>query len=211
MKPAISILIPHLREPVNNEALRICLDCIAANTGVDYELIVESVSTRRGIYGVCNQMAARAAADWIVFSNTDVFFAPGWAEPMLAAAERNTIITNVIVECGAIGVNTANVHWNFGMTPQTFNRTAFEHWCTNTPHVPPGNGFYFPSLHHRETFLDFGGFDVSEYEFPEPLDKWFWEQWIASGRSVQRVASFCYHLQNFSNPAEQTKAVRHAY
>ena len=78
-RPQISIIIPHLREPQNDKALQIALACILDNTDLDYELMVEAVATRRDIYPVLNNMAQRARADWIVFSNSDVFFAPGWA------------------------------------------------------------------------------------------------------------------------------------
>lgn len=210
IRPALSVLIPHLREPENDRALRVCLDCLSSNTSVDYELIIEAVAARRDIYEVCNRMAAKAAADWIVFSNSDVFMAPGWAEPMLEAARSEFIVTGVIVECGAIGVNILNHHRNFGMRPETFDRAAFERWVVEAPEIPAGDGWYFPSLHHRETFLSMGGFDISKGSFPDPLDEDYWNRWRASGRHVHRVTSFCYHLQNYTGPGEYEKAVRHA-
>lgn len=207
--PELSILIPHLRNPANDKALTVALACLVDNTAADYELIIRA-DTGNDVYSLYNQMAAQASAEWIVFSNSDVFFAPGWAAPMLEAADKDTIIAGVIVECGAIGVNIQNHHKNFGMLPETFNREAFEQWCEQTPEIPHGAGWYMPSLHHRETFLSMGGFDTSKGRFPvDELDTLYWERWRASGRKVLRVASFCYHIQNFSNPDEQTKEVRH--
>src|SRR5574341_1383807 len=72
LKPQISILLPHLRNPINDRALHVCLECLMDNTDVDYELIVEAVSVRRDIYPVCNSMAYRANADYIIFHNSDV-------------------------------------------------------------------------------------------------------------------------------------------
>lgn len=209
IRPAISILIPHLRESANDQALRICLDCIASNTSVDYELVIEAVQTRRDIYEVCNRMVDKASAEWVVFGNSDVFMAPGWAEPMWEARQPDRIVTGVIVECGAIGVSHLNVHRNFGMTPAAFNRSAFERWVGEVWPMPGGEGWYFPSLHHRETFLAFGGFDLSKGGFPAPLDSDYWDRWRASGRQVQRVASYCYHLQQWSFKEEQEKAARY--
>jgi len=208
--PSLSVLLPHLREPVNDRALAICLDTLVDNTGVDYELILEAVADRRDIYAVCNSMAERANSDWIVFHNSDVFMAPGWAEPMLAAADPHAIITGVIVECGAIGVNVLNHEHNFGMRPETFDRAGFERWVAETPAVPAGDGWFFPSLHHRESFLAFGGFDTALGAFPDPLDEIYWNRWREAGRRIQRVESFCYHLQQYSFKEEQEKAVRHA-
>lgn len=206
-KPELTILLPHLRGPANDRALRIALDCLLTNTQVNFELIVNT--SVGDVYEICNQMAARAAADWIVFTASDVFMAPGWDMPMLESAQVNRIVTGVIVECGAIGVNVLNHHRNFGMTPESFDREAFETWCRVSPETPSGYGWYFPSLHHREAFLDFGGFDLSRGPFPEPLDSYYWTKWRKAGREVHRVPSFCYHLQNYSNEAEQVKAVRH--
>lgn len=207
-KPAVSILIPHLRNQANDAALRVALDCLITNTSVDYELIINTV--RGDIYTICNAMAAQASAEWIVFGNSDVFFAPGWAEPMLEAAHPDQIVTGVIVECGAVGVHEANVCRNFGMTPETFDREAFEQWCAETPESRAGDGWYFPSLHSREAFLSFGGFDTSNGQFPtHSLDSEYWDRWRASGRQVSRVMSFSYHLQKYSDPDEQEKAIRH--
>ena len=210
MTPKLSVLLPNLRTSLNNEALKVCLECLVDNTSVDFELIVEAVSTRRDIYRVCNEMAERAISDWIVFHNSDVFMAPGWAEPMLAAAGKDTIVTGVIVECGAIGVAPVNVGRNFGMLPNTFQRESFERFVVEHAPFPDGEGWYFPSLHPRETFLEMGGFDLSRGHFPkDPLDIIYWNLWRASGRVVKHVRSYSYHLQHYCSEAEQTKAVRH--
>ena len=212
MKPQVSVLIAHLRETENDKALKMCLECLVDNTSVDYEIIVSAVEARRDLYTVCNEMATRAQADYIVFHNSDVFMAPGWAEPMLAAARPDRIVAGVIVECGAIGVAIDNIHKNFGMRPDTFRRAEFERWVREVGHVhvPPTEGWYFPSLHPRETFLEMGGFDLTKGAFPtDPLDIIYWDTWRKSGRKVKRVASFCYHLQHYSDKSEQEKEVRH--
>lgn len=206
----MSILIPHLRQNENDKALKVCIETLVDNTGVDYEIIVEAVAERRDIYPVCNSMAERAKADYIVFHNSDVFMAPGWAEPMLAEAAPDKIVAGVIVECGAIGVATVNVHMNFGMTPETFRRAEFEKWVAETPVVPSGEGWYFPSLPPRENFLACGGFETHDGGFPhKPIDIDYWNKWRALGKHVVRVPSFCYHLQQYSAESEQEKEVRH--
>lgn len=207
--PKISILIPHLRTHFNDQALRVALDCIAANTTIDYELVIEAVAERRDIYAVCNRMVAKAAADWIVFGNSDVFFAHGWAEPMYEARDPNLIVTNIIVECGVIAASDRNVEMDFGRTPLSFRRTEFEAWVRNDEKPREGIGWYFPSLHHRQTFLDFGGFDLKRGGFPEPLDMDYWDRWTAAGRGIKLARSYCYHLQNYSDE-ERTKEARHA-
>lgn len=206
--PEIAILIPHKHTPENDKALAIALDCIVRNTGVDYELLIDA-TTPACPYEVVNRMALSTRAEYIVPTNSDIFFAPGWVEPLLAAASPRKIVTGVLVESGAIGVNERNEHRDFGMTPERFDREAFEEWVAEQSGTPTGIGWFFPSLHHRATFNARGGFDLSRGRFPEPLDKHYWQQWRESGGAVERVASYAYHLQNYSNEAEQVKAVRH--
>lgn len=208
MTPAISILIPHLRNADNDKALKVAIDCIIDNTDIDYELIVESVATRRDIYPVLNNMAHRARAEWLVFSNSDVFLAPGWASGFYECRDNDKIVTGVIVECGAIPVNDLNYERNFGRTPETFDRAGFEAFVSsdNARAVlmdkmsKGGRGWYFPCLLHKRTFNHFGGFDTSLGKFPDdPLDKYAWDKWAAQGKGFARADSWCYHLQNYTS------------
>jgi len=107
-------------------------------------------------------------------------------------------------------VNDRNVSQNFGMRPDSFDRTAFEAWTATIPGgLPGGLGWFMPSMHHRETFLAVGGVDISRGSFPDPLDEDYWNKWKSAGRHVRRVSSYSYHLQNWSNPVEQAKEIRH--
>lgn len=146
MTPAISIIIPHLRERENDRALRVALDCIIDNTDIDYELIVEAVAERRDIYPVINNMASRARGEWLVFANSDTFLAPGWASAFYNARDTRKIIGGVIVECGAIPVNDRNYERNFGRTPETFDRAGFETFVASGDVWRDGEIWYFPCL-----------------------------------------------------------------
>lgn len=200
MTPAISIIIPHLRNVDNDKALKVALDCILDNTDLDYELIVEAVATRRDIYPVLNNMAHRARAEWLVFANSDTFMAPGWASTMYEARDVNKIIGGVIVECGAIPVNDRNYERNLGRTPETFDRAGFESLVANADVWRDGEIWYFPCLLNKRAFNHAGGFDTSLGKFPDdPIDLYFWDKWKASGRTVERVKSYSYHLQNYSS------------
>jgi GT2 family glycosyltransferase len=184
-----------------------------ANTGIDFELVLESVAERRDIYRVLNNMAMRAIGDWIIPMNTDVFVSPGWSEPLVEAADLNTIISPVMVECGAIGVHERNLQRDFGMTPDAFRREEFEQWVNTGAEwlgwIDGDWAWFFPSLLPRLRFLDLGGFDTRKGSFPlEPLDIDFWLHWQAQGGKFKRVRSWVYHLQQWSSKEEQEKAVR---
>ncbi len=205
MTAQFTICIAHKDAPENDEALRVALDCIVANTVNQYALLVDT-TTPEDPYAVYNRLAKQARTPYIVFSNSDVFFAPGWDVPLLEAAAPNTIVTGVLVECGAMGVNPRNVHHDFGMTPATFDRAAFEAYPVP---LPDCEGWYMPCLMPRDLFVAMGGFDLSRGTFmKQPLDIYFWDDWQAAGYKLARVLSISYHLQNWSNPVEQTKPVR---
>lgn len=211
-QPLVSILLPHLRNPSNDAALRVCLDCLVANTGLNYELIVESVEERRDIYSVLNQMAERANSEWLVFWNTDCFAAPGWLEPLYNLRDIHTIVSPVMVECGAIPVNDRNLERNFGRTPETFRRAEFEAWAQAGGDWKPDwqeleESWYFPSLISRYSFNFLRGFDTHLGSFPtEPVDIYFWDKWRASGRKFRRVRSFIFHLQAYNEPERGVRA-----
>lgn len=207
--PSFSILIPHKRNPENNKALAIALQCIAENTIGDYEIIVDS-TTPADPYVVLNTIAQAAQSQYICFLNSDTFVSPGWDVGMMALAARDTIVNLTLVEPGAIGVFDGNFTRNYGMTPDSFDRTAFETFAAAPDGAyPGGNGFVFYGLLPRERFLMRGGFDTSKGGFPADLDRQFWEAWQRDGLPIVRSQSLIYHLQNFSNSDEQTKAVRH--
>lgn len=207
--PNLSILIPHKHTPHNDAALQICLSCIVANTRADYELLVDT-TTPGAPYAIYNALARKAAAEWIVFFNTDTFVAPSWDVELLANAHPYRIVTPILVECGAIPVNERNVERNFGMKPETFDRAGFEAWSRSTDAPQPrGEGWYMPAMFHKGTFLKIGMYDTSHGDFPMPLDGVLHDKWKSLGMEIRQVRSFCYHLQNFSDP-ERVKENRTA-
>lgn len=205
-QPLVSILLPHLRNSSNDAALRICLDCLVTNTGLNYHLDLEAVAERRDIYAVLNRMAQRAPTEWIVPFNSDTFPARRWLEPLWEARSNDTIVSPIMVECGAIPVNDLNLERNFGRSPETFRRTEFEDWADNgggwrDDWSEDQRSWYFPSLIERDAFLSIGGFDTAKGAFPDPLDMDLWERWKASGGRFKRVRSWVYHLQVWSDQA----------
>jgi len=213
-QPLISILLPHLREPENDRALQIAVDTLIAHTDLNYELMIESVAERRDIYPVINQMAARAAGDWIVFWNSDVFASPNWIQPLYDARHENAIVSPTMVECGAIGVSERNLYHDFGMTPDTYRRAEFEQWVRDGAEwsvnwIEGQRAWYFPSLLSRARFLALGGFDAAFGHFPtDPVDIHFWDGWEAQGGEFIRARAWVYHLQHWSSEEEQEKVVR---
>lgn len=199
-----SILLPHKRDPENDKSLAVALSCIAANTWNDYELIVDS-TTPADPYEVVNDMARRAKSEYLFFTNSDIYVAPGWDAPLLELANPDTIVNATLIESGAIPVFHGNIACDLGKTPDTFRRAEFEAQSVAGWPTPPGDGFVFYAMLHRQTFIDRGCFDMSRGRYPVPLDSAFWDVWRADDKPIVRAASYIYHLQNFSNPEQRKK------
>ncbi len=209
MSAAFTIILPHKRNTGNNAALAICLDCLQANTVNDFVLIMDA-ATDEPLYPRVNRMVEQATTECCVYWASDMFAAPGWDVPMLAAYDDNTFVNNTVVEPGVIAMYGGNHKADYGRRPETFNREAFEAWAKEG-HTAGGEGWFAPYLFPRTGFLDMGGLDIAidaDREFGG-ADMTLFDTWKAAGNRVVRApGSFVYHLQRFSDVEEQEAGKR---
>ena len=125
MPPAITIVIPHKRTPLNDQSLELNIKMLLENTVNNFELIIDTEAPQCP-YRIWNDAAQRAKANILVFSNSDVLMAPGWDQPFIDSIQDNAILTGYLVEAGNIGVASVNIPKNFGKVPAEFDRPAFE-------------------------------------------------------------------------------------
>ena len=81
--------------------------------------------------------------------------------------------------------------------------------------VPSGEGWYAPYMFSKQRYLDIGGIDLDDTDIKEadgfntrPLDIDYFLKHKANGGVVLRARSYVYHLQHYSEPAEQEKSNR---
>lgn len=210
--PPMTIILPHKNNPGNNAALRICIETLMANTRNEFNLLM-SAAYNQPLFPAIDRLIRQSQTDCFVFWNSDMFPAPGWDEPMLELFQYNTIVTNIVTEPGAIGIFTDNVEWDFGRKAETFRRDDFEAWATSgSAPVPSGEGWYAPYMMSKRRYLDIGGIDLDNDDIKpadgfnnRPLDIDLFNKHKAMGGQVRRAVSYVYHLQRYSDPAEQTK------
>lgn len=215
MTPPITIILPHKNNPGNNAALSVCIDTLTANTRTEFNLLM-SVAYNQPLFPAIDRLFRQSETDCCVFWNSDMFPAPGWDIPMLEIFDYNTIVTNVLVEPGAIGIYPDNVQWDFGRKPETFRRADFEAWSLSSEAPFADNeGWYAPYMVSKQRYLDLGGIDLDDSDIKpadgfntRPLDVDFFNKHKANGGIVRRARSYTYHLQHFSEPLEQEKANR---
>lgn len=206
--PKFTIILPHRRNPGNDRALKIALECLFTNTQNDFHLLIDAAEDQP-LYPRINRLVEQSRTDCVVYWSSDMFPAPGWDQPMLDLWDERTIVTNVLVEPGVIGVHPNNVHCDFGRTPETFRRAEFEEWAKAGP-VPSGHWFA-PWMLSRSRFLELGGMPENlqgdDLGFT-PGDVVFFEKWLTTGGTVKRARGFAYHLQRWSQIEEQEAGKR---
>ena len=196
--PDLSIIIPHKPGPNNNKALKLAMDSIMAYTKYSYELILD-MTVPGDPYTIWNETAKQARGKTLIFSNSDVVFAPEW-DCMVPYTVPNVIVTGYVVEPGNIGVAPVNIPANFGKHPDEFNEGEFHSYIEkhNPPEIDYRRAWYMPCAMDRDWFLSTGGFP-HDLGFPEPNDIKFWNYCEDElGTSFVRVRSYSYHFQNQS-------------
>lgn len=208
MTAQFTVILPHKRNPGNNEALSICLNMLQANTdSADFELLI-SCAVDRPLFPAIDRLFRQAETEYIVYWNSDMFPATHWDTAMLELAAYDVIVNPVLVEPGVMGIYPENVQMDFGRTPERFQQDEFEEWAKSGP-VPPGEGFFAPYLMSRQRYLDLGGFDLSgDLSGFVPRDIDLYNAHKANGGKVLRAGAFVYHLQRYSEVSEQTKENR---
>lgn len=206
MTPAFTVILPHKRNPGNDRALQVCLDCLFTNTVSDFKLIIDAAEDQP-LYPRINAMIEQATTDCVVYMASDVFQSKAWDVPMVEAWDRDTIVNGVVVEPGAIGLHHWNLHADFGRTPEQFTgkRANFESWVTEA-HFPAGEGWFCPYMISRSNFLERGGFTTGymvDAQGFSNADEKFFAEWKADGKRVIRTRSYAYHLQRWSDVDEQ--------
>lgn len=209
---AFTVILPHKRNPGNDAALRIALDMLMDSTVNDFILLM-AADSGQPLYPLVNALFEQATTDCCVYWSSDMFPAYGWDVPMLEAWNAHTLITNVLVEPGAIGIHHMNYHKDFGRKAETFQRGAFEAWATSSEApMLEGEGWFAPYMISRYQFLAFGGLDdtgmVGDAHGFTGADEALFARWKADGNTIKRVKSYAYHLQRYSQVDEQTKEGR---
>ena len=202
MTPILSIIIPQKRTPMNNLSMVMNFDMLLHNTVNSFELIIDTESPKDP-YKIWNECSMHARGDILVFSNSDILFAPRWDEMFVNYMRDNAILVGYLVEPGNISVARGNVWKSFGKDPIEFNWQKFENWVSthrdDVLECKEGRGWYMPCAFRRDWFLRTGGFDTT-LGFPNPNDSMFFDKCRDTlGTKFYRVRSFAYHFQALSS------------
>lgn len=208
-----TVILPHRRNPGNDSALSICIDCLMKNTVNDFRLLMDAAFDQP-LNPRVNRMVEEADTDCCLYLASDTFLGPRWDVDMLANFDERTFVTDVLVEPGAICPHPQNIHRDFGRRPDSFRRAEFEAWCNGEARELNilGEGWFAPVMFSRKGWLAFGGLStasVTDHQGFTSADEELFGRWKAAGNRVVRARlSYAYHLQRYSVIEEQEAAKR---
>lgn len=204
----LSILLPHLRNPGNDQALHLALEMLQANTDSEYVLCMDT-TTSAPLLPRMNRLVKDAPTECCVITSSDIFLAPHWDTLMLEAYAPEVFVTGVVVEPGVLGVHEMNYGYNFGSTPGTFKRDRFETFAATEVPTLKGDGWVVPYMFHRDRWLSLGGLNNEAGDLMDvPADEVYFREWKAAGNRIVRTKSCAYHLQRWSSVKEQEDGKR---
>jgi glycosyltransferase involved in cell wall biosynthesis len=216
-KPVFSIIIPSW----NNLAyLKCCVDSLRKNSSYQHEIIVHVNEGRDGTLewvrsqglahthsqgnaGVCfgfNAPASLAAADYIVLSDDDYYYAPAWDKHLLDEVKKVNdqyfCITGTMIEHSPTRYPTsvAAPH-DFGKTVETFNEAEFLRNYAEIPFPDWNGGNWYPMVLHRNIWNMIGGlsteFSPGMASDPDMMMK-LWQSGVRYYKGVGRAR--VYHF-----------------
>jgi hypothetical protein len=197
----ISLIFPHVSNPENDAALDLKLRMLRDNTRCEYQALylTSTCLNPDDVYPAWNWLASRAKYPILLWDNSDIVYATDWDVAIRKYIDDYDWLCLRLVECGAIGVATTNIHKPFGKTAAKFDRAGFESFCATDaagrhPCEPDTFGWYSPSAFRKEWFLGKGGFPTEE-SFPYQNDEVFRDRVTAEGCRFCRIGSYAYHFQ----------------
>ena len=180
-KPIFSILIPSWN---NLDYLKCCVESLQKNSTFDHQLIVHVNEGKDGTLewiqrqnlsysyssenvGVCfgfNSPATLAESDYLVFSDDDFYFAPGWDEILLkeiqAVGHDYFCISGTMIEHSPTGYNSIMAPYNYGKTVKEFNEEKFLAEYKSLPFQDWMGSTWYPMVISKKVWMLIGGLSI---------------------------------------------------
>jgi len=212
-----SILMPSWN---NLPYLKCCVESIRKNSKYQHEIIVHVNEGRDGTLewvreqglshtysegnaGVCygfNGPASLATSKYIVLSDDDYYYAPGWDEPLINEIQsRNDIyfcITGTMIEHSESQYESSIIaKKNYGKTVQEFDEKRFLQEYKNIPFHDWNGGNWYPLVLHKNIWDLIGGLSIEYYPGMASDPDMMMKLWHCGVRYYKGVsASRVYHF-----------------
>jgi glycosyltransferase involved in cell wall biosynthesis len=215
-EPTFSVLIPSWN---NLPYLKCCVESIRKNSTYRHEIVVHVNEGRDGTLewvreqglshthsndnaGVCygfNGPASLATSQYILLSDDDYYYAPGWDEPLLGAIQsQNDIyfcITGTMIEHSGSRYNSIIANHNYGKTVDEFDEERFLAEYNTIPFHDWNGGNWYPMVLHKHIWDLIGGLSIEYYPGMASDPDMMMKLWHCGVRYYKGVsASRVYHF-----------------
>lgn len=200
----MSVLFPHKRTTINDEAVHLNLRALNENTihPIEVMIVEDPPGGRIDPYVAWNVALDYVTTPYMVFHNSDIVVSHKWDVEFVNHLDPMSILYNYLVEPGVLGCHEKNVHADFGKCPRCFNRAGFESFCREkrilTQPNTPEKGFAIQVVFPVELMNKVGRFPTAAPFMVVPNDLIMIEKMEALGARHLRVNSWAYHFQNFT-------------
>ena len=214
-----------------------CLDCLAAQTRKDFEVVlvdngstdgcldevesrwpgltlrVECLELNRG-FAVANNIGARLArGKWLALLNSDAFPEPNWLEQLLQAAENNLEFTffasrQIQANANSLLDGAGDAFHVSGLAwRQYFGFPVDQYGLKSVEVFSPCAA---AALYSRQAFLDVGGFDEDFFSYFEDVDLGFRLR-LQGHRCLYVSGAVVYHIGSATLGAKSDFALYHIH
>jgi len=153
------------------------------------------------IYTAWNRAMQIADTEEVILINSDMSFADGWADELLAMRDEMPCIpTSLLIESGRCPSGLPDYVQDFGKTPQTFDRAAFIQRATdlrNGTGRRRAGGLFMPCLFRKKEFFDAGGYEIQRRNHVLASDAALFQKFENEFKlpHVTAMRSVVYHVQ----------------
>lgn len=170
----VSVIIPSLYE-VDGEYLKLCVESLQATTDWDIIVVTNGSSVKPVLpfkclhlhtrdQGQCNAVdigAQVVMGDYLMVSNADMYYAPGWNENL--RFEHPVFSPNLVEPTDNKGSAPPFLKLDGGLSIDNFHREVVDGFIENKVTVETGeeSGFNLPFFIKRDFFNFLGGYDIA--------------------------------------------------
>jgi glycosyltransferase involved in cell wall biosynthesis len=225
-----SIIIPTWN---NLEMLTGCIDSIFKNSNFKHQIILHvneggdgtrewaeenglEYSFSEKNIGVCdalNLAAKKAATDYILYMNDDMYVCPEWDlhlwEEVKKQPDHLFFISATAIEPSDVGKKTAIAPYNFGLAWREFDEKGLLEQYKNLPMLDWSGSSWPPNVVHRSIWEKAGGYSPEFYPGFYSDPDFSMKLWQLGVRRFQGVASSrVYHFLESSTKKFKNEAVK---
>jgi glycosyltransferase involved in cell wall biosynthesis len=172
--PSVSVVIPSLYE-IDHEYLKLCVESLRATTDWNIIVVTNGSSVKPILPFLCTHLHTRdqgqcnavnigaqvATGDYLMVSNSDMYYAPGWDSALSEKDWPLCFSPNLVEPTNNHGSASPFLKLDAGFTLEEFNKDKVDKFVELHRDEVAEPGFNLPFFIKRDLFNFLGGYDVA--------------------------------------------------